>query len=425
MTDDDAFAHAVEDLVPTHKRVDKCADVEQRQWDLLVTTKKYASNPYASHMLIGNEPASHLHIVSFCLGPLGNIEAELLDDVLELPLHFSGQSRSTEYKVPGTLPSELQFLVESSLLPAVQRRGESGHTTVKVPTGVKTPVTPLLRTTLGDVLACLWTRPGGAQVLALPPDVGQKAGWVKAALKFFRTHAPDRFAEIRGWEERHEWSTADERTIRDSLTRVAETRQALTRKLDAEEQELRSALTVAESEADTGLRRLLTLQGTDLEVAVTDALRHLGFDVTVTDDQEGREGNRADDLRVRDPDAEGWEALVEVKGYRGGAKVTDLSAITRHVLRYVIENGDKPSSVWWVANQFADQDPELRQPVLSTQDDELRQWADEINGVSIDTSDLFRLVVAVDAGALTAPEARRLLRTAKVRYAYGPTAEES
>lgn len=417
MTDDDDFAAAVSALVPTSQRVNWPTDVEQAHWDLLVTTEPYTNTLYGTGRM-GREPArQHLYIVSFVTGHLGSIQSG--DDPDDLhSVAFAGGSQSTEYALPGTLQNEFRPLVESSLLPTVQARTEP-HPILAAPK-VTVPILPLLKTTLGHILAFVWIRPSGAVAVALPPDVGDRAEWVRASLKFFQRQNPDRFQEIQGWEERRTWSTAEERRTRRALVDLDAERQRELDRLAAKQAELRSQLAAAVTAAESGLRRLLTVQSTDLEAAVADALRRIGFEVERMDDREGAAGNLGEDLRVTDPDVEDWEALAEVKGYRGGARVTDLAGIARHIVRYVLERGHKPSAVWYVANQFANQDPELRPPMLASQEDELEQWASEFAGLAVDTAELFQLVTAVEEGDVEAPEARRMLRESTVRFTYRP-----
>ena len=128
-----------------------------------------------------------------------------------------------------------------------------------------------------------------------------------------------------------------------------------------------------------------------------DALDAAGF-VRNIDDERHRD-DRREDLRVTDLDAPEWEALVEVKGYRGGAAVTDLAKLHRWQSYYVAEAGKQPAALWHIVNHFRHGDPTTRLPVLPN-DRDLDNLASE-NGVVIDTRDLFKRTFGLGDDALT------------------------
>jgi hypothetical protein len=160
--------------------------------------------------------------------------------------------------------------------------------------------------------------------------------------------------------------------------------------------------------ADGRERGLLTLQDEPLVKAAIECLRDLGFDVQDMD-AVNPEHDRREDLRVHHSSHPGWVALVEVKGYKGGARANDLMQIGKWVKRYMQETkGVSPSATWYIVNQFRTRDPATRQPVLETNQAELETFASE-DGLAIDTRDLFRLWRAVSSGALSAHHAAALL----------------
>jgi hypothetical protein len=129
-------------------------------------------------------------------------------------------------------------------------------------------------------------------------------------------------------------------------------------------------------------------------------------------DQVHPEGDRREDLRVTIPDDPAWIAIVEVRGYRGGAQVKDLMRLARFRSRFRTETGAEPDASWYVVNQFLGVDPGGRQRVLSGNPDEVSEFAAD-DGLVIDTRELFRLVNAVNAGALALGDARDILRSGR------------
>jgi hypothetical protein len=410
MTGDDVFAAAVAELVPTCQRVEDYEEVEQSEWDLLITTLPFVTGTPFVHKL--RQPAGHLFVLSFVSGVVGTVKRS---EGGSASVWFQAGSRSREYMTPDALPAEFERLVRDDLLAVVERRtGE--HDLLVASSSPR--LQPFLTTGLGEPLAGVAPRDGGGVLLALPKDVQDREGWVKAGLQFFRQHDPGRFREVPGWEEQPSWLTAEERRLQAELDRVRSERSDAIAAFEVREQQLMLERARMAAAADAGLRRLLTSQGDDLEDAVTQALTTLGFVVTPMDPQ-AEQGNKLEDLRVVDPDDDGWEALVEVKGKTRGASWSDVTATDRFVRRYRDEKNRWPSAVWYVVNQFAGQDPARRDPVLASQEVELGQWANDSGGLAIDTAELFKLVVAVERGETTVDDARRQLRGAAKRYVYG------
>ncbi|MGW5721880.1 hypothetical protein ACWEVP_37300 [Amycolatopsis sp. NPDC003865] len=148
------------------------------------------------------------------------------------------------------------------------------------------------------------------------------------------------------------------------------------------------------------------------------ALETLGF--TVRDlDQVHPEGQRREDLRVSNPDAPAWEAIVEVKGYTAGAKVNDLNRVLRWQTHYVRENQRNPDALWHVVNAFRQTDPAAR-PIPIPDAGDLENLVEE-NGVLIDTRDLFRVQRDVETGSADRIAVRTSLRAATGRWTHPAT----
>jgi len=191
---------------------------------------------------------------------------------------------------------------------------------------------------------------------------------------------------------------------------------AIFAELDERQQRLEAELTEAKRSADAHERRLLTAKGDDVVRVAAECFSDLGFDVANMDEVYP-EGDRREDLQVTVRETPEWIVLVEVRSYRGGAQSRDLLRIGRFSKRYLRDNGKDADALWYVVNQFNEDNPALRQPVLASNEPELEEFAND-GGVAIDTADLFRLWMAVRDGRLTAEEARSRLIQARGRFVF-------
>lgn len=109
--------------------------------------------------------------------------------------------------------------------------------------------------------------------------------------------------------------------------------------------------------------------------------------------------------------------IAEVRGYKDGAKTSDLGRLARFSDLYRLETGDLPSGRWYVVNQFMGDDPGTRpMPLVGTPDDVA--VFGELGGLVIDTRDLLRLWLAVEDNLVTASEARGMLNGATGVFQY-------
>ncbi len=152
-------------------------------------------------------------------------------------------------------------------------------------------------------------------------------------------------------------------------------------------------------------RRLLTAQGDDLVEEVQACLEELGFIVVNVDREITSEGDRLEDLRVKDPDNSDWIALAEVRGYRRGAQLNDLLRIGRFVARYVGETGKMPTASWYIVNHTLAQDPATRPSPLAGNPNEVDTFADG-GGLIVDSRFLFRIRMDVRSGRVQPRQAR-------------------
>jgi hypothetical protein len=209
--------------------------------------------------------------------------------------------------------------------------------------------------------------------------------------------------------------TRTERLLAAQLRELADERENVLRQLAEREATLRTDLREATSAADHYERALLTTQSAELVRAVHRTLEELGFGV-IDADTTAEPDDHLEDLRITDPDAPGWVALAEVKGYTKGAKTEALTQFLRFNARYVEQNGTLPSASWYIVNQFLARDPSTRQPALHGKDGDVAAFA-AASGLVIDTVALFKLLWQVQNHSITAERARKHLRTSTGRLA--------
>lgn len=244
----------------------------------------------------------------------------------------------------------------------------------------------------------------------LPKSAPDPERWVAAALSRWRRLDPERFEpKVLDWTQDARWQTAEEQKLSHSVRELGAAHVEAVALYEHESRRLEDDLREAAKVANAGRRRLLTSQGSDLKDEVAAALTDLGFKVTDADAKLTKKGDLLEDLRVLDPDDTDWVALAEVRGYTGGAKVSDLLRIGRFVTRYTKAEGRFPSAAWYVVNQFINKDPGSRAAPLASNPEELAAFA-EGGGAVLDTCVLFRLREAVRRGDTDAESARARLK---------------
>lgn len=409
----EALASQLTVLVPTFKMVESLRQVRQDEWDVLVTNQTIGI-PYES------EPAASLHLCVVYLGSQGP-DTQIVES--------RGQWSHSIVLDRGLIAQELQrirldsdraaALIHEKLEPVLLQR--TSHEYFKHggnfnPNGPEEPSTVQAFIAAGDgsILAGWYDRSDSSQAWLLPSDTPDLHLWVKAALAEWHDLAPNRFPGIPDWSHLPRWMTAEEISLVSDLDGLNSRREAMLRQLADEEAGIRVRLRVARDEADGFERALLTTQSEDLVAVVIKALSELGFKV-VDADTHADPSDHLEDIRIEDSDEPGWIALGEVKGYTKGAKTEALTQFLRFQARYVQRIGSTPSAMWYIVNQFLARDPSTRQPVLHGKDDDVRAFASG-RGLVLDTTELFRLLMDVRDGSISASEARVLLRTATGRF---------
>jgi hypothetical protein len=364
-----------------------------------------------------------VRVVNFFSGSLHVNEAV---DTAEFTIADNGGSVARRMLVSEGQDPRLKALAEKGLLSVVfDRYGDHGFIRTPSPViachraqwhsggpqwSVKDVFFPFVEDADGKVLGGRFSC-AGVDNWFVPEYVKDPLKWVLLALEIWQDEDPERFP-VTQWKEQPAWQSGAEQSIAQELevahSQFEEQQRAHEQRVDA----LRQASAEAARSADLGVRRLLTEQGSALVEAVAVSLRTFGFEVLDADTETAKLGDLLEDLRVR---AGEWIGLVEVRGYGRGAQLNDLLRIGRFRGRYQeVHQGRPPSAVWYVVNQERQRDPNTRQKPLASNDSEVRSFA-EMDGLVIDTRDLFRLTVDVEGGSRTTEEVRLLLINARGR----------
>ena len=264
--------------------------------------------------------------------------------------------------------------------------------------------TALVETTSGHPVALrlvLPTRSGSADdeastpIALLLPAAADLAAWFRAFLceihELDRSrvpHAPARLSQPSDWYTPQEMVLAD---------RISETHTEIER-LTEERDQLQTELTAEGESADRGIRRILWDDGDELIAAVGKVLADLGFAVRDMDAELTVGEPKREDLRLTREGVNGWEAMVEVKGYTSGTRTNDNRQIREHREHYIAEERRPPDLTVWLANPHRRMDPSSR-PVP---DQNVRVAAETIGAVHVLATDLYRQWALVNSGSLDA-----------------------
>jgi hypothetical protein len=239
--------------------------------------------------------------------------------------------------------------------------------------------------------------------------------WVELAMVNWAAADPGRFPGAPNWRYTREWATPEERALDEALEGLTADHDAANQKYELDRTAAEAALATSRQTGDELERLLLTAQGDELVRAVSACLSAFGFHVKDMD-AVFPAGQKREDLRVRPP-ADPWTAITEVRGYKDGAQTNDLLRIGRFAVLYAKDEGRIPEASWYVVNQFKDEAPRSRDQALASTPDDLKTFADA-GGLVIDTRDLLRLWLAVQAGSVTSSEAQSRLMGATGRFAF-------
>jgi hypothetical protein len=392
---------------PTVTAVEALREVDQAEFDLLITTRDAVN------------AADHLRVIVFS-------EATNFQDVVDLAgsgsgTHFhvqwAGTSRASEFHVPSEWPEDLGRFIQVRLIPLAT--GKTSNPVLGQRSQSSSVISPFLQTASGKTLAGCFRRSGGADCWVFPGELVEHGAECAAiGVGIWRKQDLVRFPEpVEDWTKQPRWQTVEEVSVTSDLSTLRETRQQVLERLQVDESALEAKLWELGSAADSDERLLLTAQGDELVRAVQRCLGELGFKVEYMDDV-WRAGDRREDLRVRLPTDPKWTAIVEVRGYKNGAAVNDLvRLLARFRTRYLQEVGTLPSCSWYIANAFIPEDPAMRPPILHSNDAEVETFGED-DGLAIGTVFLFDMLMDVRRGRLTQEDAQQLLRDGRGRLIY-------
>lgn len=395
-------------LCGTAQTIDHHSEVEQTEWDAVVTFQAPSNF------------RKHLFILTFGVGFLGRAH-EPTDVLGEGPgLIRRLETVAREMVIGDDLPAPIMALVASDLIP--KARAENSNTCITFRTSgapdrrAPSTLRPFLLTRTQEALAGSFLRAGGeAEVWSLP-YFADAASWLKVALSEWGLLAPNSFPQRSSWTTRPDWQTQEEVAAAAAVADVASRRDEALANFEKEETKAREALEDAAQRASGGLRRLLTDQGESLVDAVVEALETLGFHVRKMDEL-WKDGEKREDLRLtveEDPD---WEAIVEVSGLSGGGKGKDLMGLVRFFTLYERDEKEPASAAWYIVNHFRKQDPSERtEGALPSNPEELSYLVEVANGLVLTGVDLFRLVRRVEGAELQAEGVRATLRSTTGQY---------
>jgi hypothetical protein len=126
---------------------------------------------------------------------------------------------------------------------------------------------------------------------------------------------------------------------------------------------------------------------------VINAFGTIGFHTQDVDETLPEEELKREDIRLTDRNDDGWEALVEVRGYaRSGGKTADLIRLQgRFSDFYTKEKGRPPNKLIYVVNGPLELGPHLREKPLATSVADVRAFA-ESGGLVISSLDLYKAI---------------------------------
>jgi hypothetical protein len=408
---DDATAERIKRLFPASILIDHLDEVDQQEWDVLITTRSALGAEYHLYVIgLGCEaflPPGRALLPS-AFGPYH--DTSQAENTSTGWVTWTGPSRATQLHVAENLPSTIEQLIVTQLVPLAKQERE--HQWLH-PGDV---IEPFVSTIRNQCLAGRFPRPGGISecwcfpgyAVSITPQI------VEVALQEWQERDPETFPSA-DWTNKSMWRTPAENRAAGELDKLNAQRAAILADLDRRQVQLDAELTEAKLAAEANERRLLTAQSDDLLNAVAECLSDLGFDVIKMDEVHTDE--RLEDLRVTPP-GQGWTALAEIKGYGGGGKSNDLLKFGRYWIRYPKEGGKEPDAGWYIVNQFLKDDPGTRRPILSGNEAALSIFEADYHGLVIDTADLFRLWMAAKDGRLPAEEARSRLVQATGRFTF-------
>lgn len=412
----EGFADYVASRIPTVLTDGEMHVYDQHEWDMVVTFREYSA---------GFKP--HLHVLSFGAREVRGVLAG------HGTLQRGRESQGTTLRTAEGVPPQIDRLLEDTVMSQIDTANtletwaasDREYRTVDRD-DLDGQISPWLHIgPRNQVLAFEYTVKSNRRTTlhwVLPEETTRHDLWFDAFLRRLREIDPEIFPGDPDWAIGAAWAPPE---VRKHVLAADDLREELsreTRRLEAAIAATEAKVAAANDEAKQGPLRLLTEQGETLRVAVQEALGDLGFDVTDMDPiHQEKHGAKFEDLRATDPDDDDWIAIIEVKGFGKGVKVTEIDKVTRRPLRrYLLDHGDEPSAVWVIANHDIKQPPDARGSFVSNPETDLHAFTDTDGGACFDTRDLYQVWRAVQTGELDAGEARAWMKNARGMGSWDP-----
>jgi len=254
-------------------------------------------------------------------------------------------------------------------------------------------------------------------VAFLPGTHFDQYAWINLIAQEWAKSDPDGLPGLSDWASDPAWMVPQERAIAEKIEELETEKSETIKRIDQELQTLSQELADARIIANRGRRRLLTAQDDELVEEVEELFTELGFRVENVDEVLPEGAPKREDLRLRLPDNDSWEAIVEVRGYRrSGGRTRDLGRLSRFARLYQQETGDWPDQLIYIVNgQIEITDPSLRQEPLAPAEEDVEEFANN-DGVVIATTELFHVAQSLDG--LDPVQVRKSISQARGRWRF-------
>ncbi len=352
-------------------------------------------------------------------------------DTLPGPLSWTwsetaGPAETEEFFLPN-IPLQLGRLRDSHLLDVTHIRGwtklhcrSSTHTSEVKSDDARDILGAgaiLIERATGSPLGTHYVRADLALGVAwLPFATHNQAGWVDAVVAQWAPFSKTAFPGFADWMTAPEWMVPEELELSARILALEQRRKHVLDEIQTEIAQVSTQLTQARSQANAGLRRLITAQDTPLVEEVANVLSEIGFGVVHADLLLGEGEPKREDLRLQCL-AEGrddWNAIAEVRGYKkSGGTIADLSRLYRFATLYEKETGHPPSNLIYIVNGELQLLPSLRQEPLAPASEDVEVFA-ENKGILIWSVDLFRAMKETDPSGH--PALLQSIKTARGRW---------
>lgn len=412
---------ALKGFAASVRLVESRADVNQGEWDAVVTTEAL-STVRASTSGRKHSRAYASHLQAFVLHAPDKRFIDFASDSEDSILYAveNHEVVGTAAYLPPDVSEALASLARTQLLPLTKgRHRQSGIRPVN-PVAAHWPVAnndtfePIMSGPDGLSYAARYLRTRMTSAWVIPHDVADLRPWFESAFADWHALNPAVFPGSPDWIESPEWFSVEESALALRIQREAQSFEEARAQHEASLQRLEAEMSDLRAATAAGDRLLLSGQGDPLQDEVLAALRELGFDVEDMDEV-WNERERREDYRVRDAADPEWMVIADATGTTKGVKGAKLMTVQRFVTKWVAENPGQPIPGYWViANHFSETAPAQRRKDLIRGDELAAARLD--GGLVVDTVALFHLLRAVRTDPSRRRAAREQLRQASGQY---------